>query len=157
MTRSKTVETAEEEPVAPPLTGLSLVKEETTEVHTGVKVYVVPEGEDSLRVEPDTVHLLNGDTVEWIFKGIADVASWLPRVEFFSVPEGSLQLNRHLGPFTSLTVEEDRVIGAGNNGVVGSFGYTVQAIDTATGQPFRSKIRDPGMANDGEPAGGIGG
>lgn len=149
--------TSAEQPstVAATLGGLTLVKAAEGE-STGLKLVVTPQGDDGLRVEPEEATIYTGDSVRWVFEGLEDEPSWLPRVEFYRAPEGSRQLNRHFGPFTSLSTQEAEVVGSGNNGVLGEFDYVVQTIDAATGEPFRSKIKDPGMGNDGDPPGGAG-
>ncbi len=135
---------------------LALVKD-TRRKTTGITIIVRPDGEGGLKVEPEQVERYSGDTVSWVFKGIAESPTWLPRVEFYSVPEESRQLNRHFGPFTSLYQQEDQVIGSGTNGVVGDFGYVVQVVDATTGSPLRSAIVDPGVGDQGDPPGGAGG
>lgn len=124
---------------------------------TGLKILVEPAGDGRLTTTPELAVIRTGDTVEWIFQGFAATPQWVPRVSFLQAPAGSHVVAPHFGPFTSLTVEEDRVIGAGNNGVIGEFSYLVQAIDATTGEPLHSAVKDPGVANGGDPPGGGGG
>lgn len=136
---------------------LTLVKEVADE-STGLTILVRPDPNDArnLTVEPEDVRIYSGDSVQWVFKGMAQAPAWVPIVRFFSSPDGSRQLNRHFGPFTSICNEEDRVVATGNNRIMGDFGYVVETVDVATGKPLRSKIKDPGMGNDGDPPGGAG-
>lgn len=138
------------------LDGLELVVSATVET-TGLTILVEPAGDGSLSTEPELATIRTGDTLEWLFQGFADAPSWIPRVSFLRSPEGSHMVMPHFGPFTSLTVEENRVIGAGSNGVTGEFSYLVEAVDASTGEPLHSAVRDPGVANGGDPPGGAGG
>lgn len=122
----------------------------------GLAVTVSPEGEKGLKVEPQRVRIYSGGTVTWSFEGLAQTAAWIPQVEFFAAPQASYQQNPRSGPFTALCARGDQVVGSGNNGVQGEFGYVVSLLDAVTGGTLRSKIKDPGMANEGDPPGGAG-
>lgn len=137
------------------LPGLEVLQT-TAETHDGLSVTVSPLGGGRLKVDPEFLHLLSGDSVTWTFEGLSEDPSWSPQVVFFSAPEGSLQQNPRFGPFTSLCTRGNQVVGTGNNRVLGNFGYVVSVVDAASGGVLRSKIKDPGMANDGDPPGGAG-
>ncbi len=132
------------------------VRQDSSVTSGGLAVTVSPEGEGRLKVEPEYLYFRSGDTVTWTFQGLAQTASWIPQVEFFAAPQGSYQQNPRCGPFTALCTRGNQVIGTGNNGVLGEFGYVVSVLDAATGGTLRSKIKDPGIANEGDPPGGAG-
>jgi len=117
--------------------------------------------EVGLDVSPIGLIIQPGDTVEWIFKDIAeDQDSWRPVVSFTRYDGKGEVPNNFLGPFTSLTTGADRVRGTGNNRVSGTYYFKVSVVRIGSGEILRIGSSDPAIDNRGtvlDPTGGSGG
>lgn len=120
--------------------------------------------EVGLDVSPIGLIIQPGDTVEWIFKDIAeDQDSWRPVVSFTRYDGKGEVPNNFLGPFTSLTTGADRVRGTGNNRISGTYYFKVSVVRIGSGEILRIGSSDPAIDNRGglggaiDPTGGTGG
>ena len=116
-------------------------------------VVVTPEKgtQHDLTVTPEYISIVSGTPVVWLFQGFKD-SHWHPQLLFQHGPDGCATWP--YGPFTSLTTGNAMIVGSGNNRITGDYIYDVVIVDNASGKRLRFRRTDPGIGNNGDPAGG---
>jgi hypothetical protein len=135
---------------------LTISSEDQGTVHTFT---VTPSDLDRvLKVSPIGVIIQPGDTVEWNFQEIpAAPDTWRPMVNFTRYDGKGQVPNDYLGPFAALTTGADRVRGAGNNRVPGTYYFEVSVVRLSDGAILWLGSGDPAIDNRGgvtDPTGG---
>lgn len=114
------------------------------------------ENDGELTVVPLSHQIGPGDTVEWYFEK-GDLEELSPRIDFKDYCGDMSPKNQQLGPFTSLTYEQDRVIGKGSSGIKGRFYFRAALtglVDSSllwvsSVDPFVDDKSDPGDPGSG--------
>jgi hypothetical protein len=112
-----------------------------------------------LSVSPLGVELNANDTVEWKFNIQSGPDPWRPQVSFHRYDGSGQPANLSLGPFTSLTIGLDRILGTGNNEVTGVYFFQASILRVSDGSIISVSSHDPAIDNRGEvgdPTGGGG-
>lgn len=111
-------------------------------------------GVGSLEVSPEWVKMRGGDAVVWEFsvpEKELDPGSWRPRVDFVRFDGPADPPNLHLGPFSTLTYEGERVLAAGDARTPGVYSYLCLLVARLDGRVLSLSSPDPAIDCRGEP------
>lgn len=120
-----------------------------------IRVSLDPTTEGLLRVEPEEVTLVDGQSILWeVVEAPQDIPQWYPRLAFSTAPPAPAGTNSHFGPFASLDVRDNTVLGSAYRSEEGPYGYRFQMVSVEDETVLFESSPDPTIDKEGDPSEG---